>query len=345
LGKLTLEQVAEMAGVSRSTVSRVINNHPSVKPEVRQRVLEVVAQTGYQPDMAARSLAGQHTGIIGIVIPRAVQSLFTDPYFPRLIQGIAKVCNASDYNLSLFLFHTEEEERKLYPRVLRTQQVDGVIVTAAQVDNPLIPQLIENEVPFVMIGRPQGVPEASFVDVDNVVGAYTATSHLARLGYARIATITGPLNTAVGVDRRQGYVDALNDRNCTVDDALSAEGDFSEIGGYNAMKQLIPHKPDAVFVASDMMAFGALRALREAGLAVPGDVAVVGFDDIPLAASSDPPLTTVRQSMYRLGDVAAKTLIDLINNPGSPPRRIILATELVIRASCGSGLWHRDGSS
>src|SRR5512136_1631454 len=149
LSKLTLEQVAEMSGVSRSTVSRVINNHPSVKPEVRQRVLEVVAQTGYQPDMAARSRAGQHSGIIGLVIPRGVQSLFADPYFPRLIQGIAKVCNASDYNLSLFLFNTEEEERKLYPRVLRTQQVDGVIVTAAEVDDPLISQLLENEVPFV----------------------------------------------------------------------------------------------------------------------------------------------------------------------------------------------------
>ena len=345
MDKLTLEQVAELAGVSRSTVSRVINNHPSVKPEVRQRVLEVVAQTGYQPDLAARSLAGQHTGIIGLVIPRAVQSLFTDPYFPRLIQGIAKVCNANDYNLSLFLFHTEDEERKLYPRVLRTQQVDGVIVTAANIDDPLIAQLIENQVPFMMIGRPNDMPEASFVDVDNVVGAYAATSHLARLGRERIAAITGPLNTAVGLDRRQGYLDALNDRNCSIDDDLIVEGDFTEMGGYSGMKQLIPHKPEAVFVASDMMAFGALRALREAGLAVPGDVAVVGFDDIPLAASSDPPLTTVRQSMYRLGDVAARTLIDLINNPASPPRRIILATELVIRASCGSGVWHRDGAA
>ena len=162
MDKLTLEQVAELAGVSRSTVSRVINNQPSVKPEVRQRVLEIVAQTGYQPDLAARSLAGQHTGIIGIIIPRAVQSLFTDPYFPRLIQGIAKACNANDYNLSLFLFHTEDEERKLYPRVLRTQQVDGVIVTSSNMEDPLIAQLIENQVPFIIIGRPNNMPGNQF---------------------------------------------------------------------------------------------------------------------------------------------------------------------------------------
>ncbi len=335
MGKLTLEQIAKLSGVSRSTVSRVVNDHPSVKPEVRRRVMEVIAETGYHPDPAARSLAIQRSGIIGLVIPRVVQSLFTDPYYPRLMQGIAQACNANDYILSLFLFHTEDEEQKLYPRVLRTQLVDGVIVIGSQVDGPLIPQLIKNQVPFVMVGRPNDMAEVSFVDADNVIGAYTATNHLIRLDCQRIATITGPLNTTVGLDRRQGYLDALNDRGRSIDDSLIVEGDFTELGGYTAMQQLLLHRPDAVFVASDTMAFGALRALRETALSVPDDVAVVGFDDLPTAAFSDPPLTTIRQPIRRVGAQAVEILVDILTNDPEPARHVTMATQLIIRSSCG----------
>jgi LacI family transcriptional regulator len=336
MGKLTMEQIAKLSGVSRSTVSRVINNHPNVKPHVRQRVMEVIAETGFHPNPAARSLASQRSGIIGLVIPRAVQSLFTDPYYPRLMQGVAQACNANDYTLSLFLFHTEDEEQKLYPRVLRTRLMDGLIVSASQIGDPLIPQLINNGVPFVMVGRPHDSPSVSFVNVDNAAGVYTATSHLIRLGYKRIATITGPLNTTVGLDRRQGYLDALNDRNRSIDERLIVEGDFTELGGYAAMQRLIPHQPDVVFVASDTMAFGALRALREAGLSVPENVAVVGFDDLPTSALAAPPLTTIRQPIRRVGAQAVETLIDILTNGPEPPRRIILSTELIIRSSCPS---------
>ena len=334
MSKLTLEQIADLSGVSRSTVSRVINNHPSVRPEVRERVQEVIAETGYHPDPAARSLASRRSGIIGLVIPRAIQSLFTDPYYPRLMQGIAQACNVNDYTLSLFLFHTEDDERKLHPRVLRNQLVDGVIVTGSQIDDPLVPKLINNQVPFVMVGRPYDGPNTSFVDADNVVGAYAATSHLIRSGYERIAAIIGPLNTMVGIDRRQGYLDALNDRGFSIDEALIVEGDFTESGGYVAMQRLISHRPDAVFIASDTMAFGALRALRDGGFSVPDDVAVVGFDDLPTAGLSDPPLTTIRQPIRRIGAQAVETLIDVLTNGPRPPRRITLSTELVIRSSC-----------
>lgn len=337
MSRLTLEQIAKLAGVSRSTVSRVINDHPHVRDQVRQRVMRVIAETGYQPNLAARSLVTQRMGIIGLVIPRAVQSLFTDPFFPRLIQGITQACNANDYTLSLFMFHTKEEEQKLYPTVVRARLLDGVIVSSSEIDDPFIPQLIENQMPFVMVGRPYDAAQASFVQSDNVVGAHTAVSHLARLGYKRIATITGPLNTTVGLDRRQGYRDALNERNGFVDEALIVEGDFTESGGHAAMQWLFPHQPDAVFAASDAMAFGALRALREIGLSVPDDVAVVGFDDLPTAALSDPPLTTIRQPIRRSGIQAVETLIDILTNGPEPPRRITMSTELVIRSSCGSG--------
>lgn len=337
-GKLTLEEIAKLSGVSRSTVSRVINNQANVKAEVRHRVLQVIEETGYHPDPAARSLASQRSGLIGLVIPRVVQFLFTDPYYPRLMQGIAQACNAHDYTLSLFLFHTKDEEEKLYPRVLHNRLVDGVIVSALPVDDPLMPQLIEYEVPFVLIGRPSDMAQASFVDVDNMEGAYSAVSHLIRLGYRRVATITGPLNTTVGLDRWQGYLNALNERGCTVNDSLIVEGDFTEAGGYIAMQRLLPQQPDAVFVASDTMAFGALRALRNAGRSVPKDVAIVGYDDLPSAATADPPLTTVRQPIRRLGAQAVETLLDILANGPQPPRQFIATTQLVIRSSCGFNL-------
>lgn len=338
MSKLTLEQIAELSGVSRSTVSRVVNHHVSVRPAVRQRVLKVIEETGYHPDPAARSLASQRSGIIGLVIPRAVQFLFIDPYYPRIMQGIAQACNTHDYILSLFLFHTEAEEQRLSLRVTRQQLVDGVIVSALPVDDPLTVQLLENDVPFVMIGRPTDPARISFVDVDNVEGAYAAVSHLARLGYQRIATITGPLNTAVGLDRRQGYLNALNERGYSLDETLVVEGDFTEAGGYMAMQRLLPHHPTAVFVASDTMAMGALRALRSAGLAVPHDVALIGFDDLPGSAIADPPLTTIRQPIRRLGALAIETLIDILTNGPLPPRQVIMTTQLVIRNSCGSNL-------
>jgi LacI family transcriptional regulator len=336
MSKLTLEQIAELSGVSRSTVSRVVNNHISVRPDVRRRVLQIIEETGYHPDPAARSLASQRSGIIGLVIPRSVQFLFTDPYYPRLMQGIAQACNTHHYILSLFLFYTEEEEQRLSPRVTRKQLVDGVIVTALPVNDPLTIQLLENDVPFVMIGRPTDPSGISFVDADNTEGAYKAVSHLAWLGRCRIATITGPLDTSVGLDRRQGYLNALNERGYSLDEALISEGDFTETGGYLAMQRLLPHRPDAVFAASDTMAMGALRALRSAGLAVPDDIALVGFDDLPGAAIADRPLTTIRQPVHQLGGQAVASLIDILTHGPQPPRQIVLATQLVIRGSCGA---------
>lgn len=335
--KLTLEQIARLSGVSRSTVSRVVNNHVSVKPEVRQRVQQVIEETGYHPDPAARSLAGHRAGIIGLVIPQAVQSLFVDAYYPRLMQGIAQACNAHDSILSLFLFHTQAEEAKLTPRLLRNQMVDGVIVSALLIDDPFVQQLIDSNIPFVMIGRPDDHQhDISFVNVDNVAGANSATSHLIGLGRTRIATITGLLNTTVGQDRREGYGDALLAQNNAIDPALVAEGDFTEQSGYLAMQRLLAHQPDAVFVASDTMAYGALRALRQAGLSVPGDVAVVGFDDLPTSATTDPPLTTVQQPIRRVGAQAVEILVDIFQNGPQPARQSISATQLVVRQSCGA---------
>lgn len=332
--RLTLESIAELAGVSRSTVSRVVNNHVSVRPEVRERVLAVIEQTGYQPDPAARRLAGQRANIIGLVIAEPAQSLFADPYFPRLIQGITQACNPQDLTLSLFLFHTKEEEANLYPKILHNNLFDGLVIAGMHVDDPLVSQLIENDIPFVTVGRHES-PKVNYIDTDNMAGSHTAVTHLIRLGRQRIGHITGHLNNRASLDRQDGYLNALRDRGRAIDPTLIERGDYTEASAYEAMHRLLAKNVDAVFVASDSMALGALRALREANVKVPDDIAIVGFDDLPPATLSVPPLTTVRQPIRRVGILAVETLLDILDNGLEPARRVILPTELVVRETCG----------
>ena len=333
--KLTIRQVAKLAGTSRSSVSRVLNGHANVSPEVRKQVQKVIAETGYRPDPVARYLSNRRSKIIGLVVPLAIRSLFDDPFFPRLIQGISQSCNAHDYTLSLFLFHAQENDEEFYRRITLERLLDGVVVTATRTGDALIPQLLENQVPLVVQGRHED-PRVDYVDTDNVTGATAAVSHLLRLGYQRIATVAGPSDSTAAQDRKRGYLDALQARGRPVDDALIVMGDFAQTGGYEAMQRLLPHQPDAVFVASDTMAMGALQAIRGAGLTVPDDMALVGFDDLPQATMVDPPLTTVRQPIQRMGMLAVEMLIDGLENGAETPRRIVLPTELVIRGSCGS---------
>ena len=338
----TLEEIARQAGVSRSTVSRVINDHPNVDPETRARVLSIAENLNYQPNIAARGLAAGRTNILGLVIPMGVNALFTDPYFPILIQGISSACNARDHSVMLWLAEPEFERRTIR-QILQGGLIDGVILASALMDDPMMEALTRGGPPFILIGRHPSDMRVNYVDVENKNSAREMVAYLLRSGYKRVATITGPRNMIAGVDRLQGYLDALQDHKAARDDDLIVEGDFTEQGGYLAMQRLLPFEPDAVFVASDAMAIGALRALREAGKRVPEDIAIAGFDDIPVAARTDPPLTTVRQPIQRMGAVAAETLIDMISHPDDThPRRIVLPTEMVIRRSCGSMLSRRS---
>jgi LacI family transcriptional regulator len=338
MSSLTLQKVAELAGVSRSTVSRVVNRQAGVRDDVRRRVWQVIDETGYRPNIAARALATNRSGIISLVIPHAFSTLFSDPYFPRLTQGITIACNQSDQRLTLFLFHNEEEEARLSRRIANASLFDGVIMASSQYEDPLIPQLIKNEVPLVIIGRQDRYPQVSYIDVDNLNGAYSATSHLLRLGYMRVAHIAGPQNMVAGEDRLAGYRKALNERGHTFNEHLVIEGDFSEAGGYVAMKRLLSARPDAVFVASDQLALGAWRTIREAGLQVPHDIALVGFDDLLPAGAGRPQLTTVRQPVVRAGREAVNVLLDIIENGPTPQRRVVFDTGLVMRESCGGNL-------
>jgi LacI family transcriptional regulator len=332
---MNLEQIAKLSGVSRSTVSRVINNDPHVNAVTREKVMQVVKRANYTPNAAARGLAAGRTRVLGLVIPMGVSALFTDPYFPVLIQGVSAACNMREYSVMLWLAEPEYERRQIR-QIMYSGLVDGVIISSMLLNDSLVQALLEGDLPFMLVGRHPTDRRANYVDADNIGGAREAVTHLLRLGALRVGTVTGPQNMTAGADRLVGYLAALRDRGVVSDPTLIVEGDFTEAGGYRAMQQLVPRCPDAVFVASDMMAIGALRALREAGLRVPEDVALVGFDDLPQAARTEPPLTTVRQQVYRLGSMAVDSVLDLIDHQDSVPRRIVLPTELIVRASCGS---------
>ena len=335
MSRLTLEQIAELAGVSRSTASRVVRNQGSVSTKARDRVLAVVEETGYHPNTAARMLAGSRTNIIGFVISEVMRFALQDPYFGRLIEGITQAANENNQTLTLFLMHSEEEIDQVTSRILQTRLVDGLIVSNTIAENPILPRLLEHQLPFVIIGRDEN-PAVNYIDSDNYSGAYSATTHLARQGRQRIGTITGSIRNYSAIDRLQGYKDALLERRMSIDPNLIVHGDFVETDGYIGMKKLLAHNVDAVFAASDKIAIGAMQAVYEAGLTVPNDIAIVGFDDLPLASTVTPALTTMRQVIRGAGRMAVETLLDNLSNRNMPPRRISLPTELVIRRSCGA---------
>lgn len=341
---LTLEDIGRLAGVSRSTVSRVINGSNSVSVDVRARVQDVIRRTGYTPNAAARSLVSGRSGVIGLLIPSRVHSIFEDPYFPRLIQGISAASNQSGTTVSLFLSQDEVEEAERYMRVISSGFVDGLIITATRMADPLMVRMAVADVPVVMIGRSE-IGGISYVDVDNRGGARQAAMHLCGLGRRRIALVAAPVNTIAGLDRLNGFVDGLASCGLALDPQLRADGDFTEVSGYRAMRQLLPMRPDAVFAGSDTMAMGVLRALREEGVRVPQDVAVVGFDGLAASEHSLPPLTTIRQPVAHTGARAVYILNDLMSGAANPPVSEIVPVELVIRESCGARLAGAEGAA
>ena len=335
-GRLTIQRVAELAEVSKATVSRVLNDYPHVRPEVRERVQRVIRETGYQPNHIARLLASDRSSIIGLVISSDAQTVFSDPYFPALTEAVSSGAAAQGLILALFVAHTMEQGQHSLNGILSAGLFDGLILTADYRGTEMIPLLRAAELPFVFIGRPRETDGVHYVDADNRQGGCLATAHLIGRGYRRIATIASDQNTA-GDDRLAGYRAALAAHGRAAPADLIAFGDYSLESGYRAMQRLILRGPDAVFVASDTMAVGALRALREAGLSVPQDVAIVSHDDLPPAVQADPPLTTVRQTIDRTGALAVEALARVISQDGAlPAQQIVTPVELVIRASCGA---------
>jgi LacI family transcriptional regulator len=334
----TIREVAEQSGVSVSTVSRVFNGYDDVSAATRERVLATARLLDYAPSAAARTLVRRRSELIGVV-------LFTGrehpdighPFFQDVLVGLKHGIGSGGYDVLLFATeqpHSSEDGAHSYMRRARHHHVDGIVLMGVDLTDPEVLRLLEAEIPLVGVDLDVSGPHASHVSSDNVGGARLAVKHLRELGHRRIATIAGPQDTKPGADRLLGFRAELQ---TLPQPGYEQIGDFYTESGESGMQALLalPEPPTAVFVASDLMAVGAIKAAREAGLSVPGDLAVVGFDDIQLASLVDPPLTTIRQDRVGLGQATARALIEQIENPETIPAALTLPVELVVRKSSG----------
>jgi DNA-binding LacI/PurR family transcriptional regulator len=338
-GPATLDEVAALAGVSRATVSRVLNDSPSVSRKARGKVERAVAELGYVPNRAARSLRTRRTELIALVFHEPESRVTTDPVLGGMIRGIGNALANTDFQPVLLMISNQAQHERVERYVLGGD-VDGVLLVSMHGHDPLVDKLVRAGLPAVLSGRPLGPTAISYVNADNRGGGREATSYLIGRGRRRIATIAGPQEMCAGIDRLDGYHDALRAARQGVDESLIEVGDFTEEGGEGGMRRLLARcggpgeggVPDAVFAANDLMAVGALRALKAAGLRVPEDVALVGFDDSDAARHSDPQLTTVSQPIEEQGRQMVQRLLAVINGDTSGVG-VLLDTKLVVRQS------------
>ncbi len=335
--KMTIDKVAELAYVSRSVVSRVLNDHPNVSREARQRVMRVIEKYDYRPSSVARSLATDRTFEIGVLTPRRSGNALANSFWPLLHSGLFERCIERGYLVSLSMVSTRPGAR-VDRRILNDQRFDGYVLVTQEVTERVADAVAARDVPVALIGHDPERPAWPSVDVDNFAGAYAAVRHLLALGHTRIAAILGCLDMQESVDRRDGYRRALQEAGLSDEAPWTAVGDYSGASGFEIMQAWIERglAPSAVFCASDTMAVGALSALHRAGIAVPQRLAVVGFDDLPLARYTVPPLTTVRQPIYEKGARAADLLLDQIEGTSAAEEHVTLEAELVVRQSCGA---------
>lgn len=329
----TIEEVAAAAGVSRSTVSRVVNGSTAVSPSAADAVRRAIAELHYVPNRAARSLASRATMAIALVVPEDTTRFFGDPFFAAVVSGIHSRLSRSDYVLNLIIASDDPGDKTV--AYVRSGAVDGAVVVSHHTSDTFIDSIAAS-VPVVYGGRPVREREHDYyVDVDNAAGAAAATRYLLEKGYRRIATIAGPLSMPAGIDRLDGFRAALKDAG--LEPVAVEDGNFTADGGSAAMQRILAGADgrvefDALFIASDLTARGALAVLGRAGIRVPEDVAIVGFDDSPVAVAVQPQLTTVRQPSHAQGEKMADVLLSLLAG-GAPPHVTMLETTLVVRDS------------
>lgn len=354
--KLKIQDIATLAGVSKATVSRVLNNKPDVDPATRERILRIIEEQSFIPSMAAAGLASGRRPLIGMLIPS-----FSWPLIPELMRGVADVLEDTSYELVLYSIKDtdrEQDHSEVINRVLATQLTAGVLAVFPGTASQDLTRLYNQGFPVVIVDdqRAQSTP---WISVDNLTGAYMVVKHLIRLGHRRIAHIAGPPAYRASHERYEGYRKALQEFGIVPDPELTLEGDFKPPSGRACAKRffaLPPEKrPTAIFAATDEMAYGVISVAEEYGLSIPGDIALVGFDDDAPSAHVHPSLTTVRQPYYEMGEQGLKLLLSLLDTPHSTgsissrsvrqageeasPTRILLQTSLVVRASCGADLF------
>jgi LacI family transcriptional regulator len=331
--KVTIVDVAREAGVSFGTVSRVINSDVHVKKETRERVLETMQRLGFVANRQARSLAGGRSNSIGVLVP----DLGTG-YIGEIIRGIDAELSLTDLDLILYTTHRTASKESSYVTNLATGMVDGLLLVLPRSPADFIGNLTQRKFPFVLIDHQGAGRDCPAVGATNWQGGYNATEYLIKLGHSRIGFITGSMDLGCSGDRLDGYRSALRTYHIPEAPELIQEGNFFQLDGYAGASVLLDlsNPPTAIFASNDVMAMGAMDAVRNRGLRVPEDVSIIGFDDIPQASLIHPAMTTINQPLEKMGRFATQMLLDLLHHPEREANRIELPTQLVVRDSCSS---------
>lgn len=334
-GSPTIIQVAQRAGVSTATVSRVLSGADNVTKKLATKVHRAVTELNYQPNRAARTLRIRSTQTIGVIIPNIENSFFTS-----VVRGIEKTLKKAGYTLLLGNSDEDPKQEQLYLATLRAEGVAGIIFVPVSNEAASYQWLVDAKLPFVVMDRSPPDLQADKVTVNNSAGAQAAVQHLIKLKYKRIGLITGPHSFSTAREREVGYIAAFKESksDCPFRRELIRQGDYKESGGYEAMSGLLSLRepPDAVFVSNNMMTLGALQAIHERGLRIPNDIAIISFDDMPWFPSLQPPLSAIAQPPYELGTTATELLLARMREPHRSFRHIVLESKLVLRASCGT---------
>jgi len=328
--RTTMKDVAKAAGVHSSTVSRVINDNPNISKNTAKKVLSAIKKLDYTPNALARSLKTKKIQTLGMLIPD-----IANPFFAGLARGVEDTANQHGFNVILCNTDDQLEKEKTYLRLLEERRVEGLILATAKIRDKSVMELEKSQFPYILLSRNIKELQENSISIDDITGGYLATQYLIGLGHRNIGHITGPYNTTAALDRIKGYKKALLNYRIPFNKQYIGEGDFRIKGGYQVMNQFLQltNSPTAVFTANDLLAVGAIEAIRENGYDVPADFSIVGFDDIRLASYLSPPLTTIRQPMVEMGSLAITKLLERIEHKLSH-QNILIQPELIERKSC-----------
>lgn len=332
---ITIKDIAKAAGVSPSTVSRVVSNHPRISKATTLKVKKLMEEMGYHPNVMAKSLVSKTTQTLAIMLPRPAEELFQDFFFGELLRGILAQSTRAGYDMLLTAATSPHDETETVSRLVFGRRVDGIILLSSRVHDPLINLLNEQKFPTVLIGRTEGHNNILSVDNNNEQAAYDATQHLIMQGHKRIGFVSGPPALTVAFDRIEGYRRAMREADLPILSEWSVEGEFLQESGYRAMSILmsLPESPTGLVVIDDVVAFGVLRGLTELGYKVPEDLSIVSFNNIALSELATPPISSIDIGTYQLGYTASQMLIRLIQEESVHQNRMIIPHRLIVRES------------
>ncbi|MFF2885682.1 LacI family DNA-binding transcriptional regulator [Paenibacillus sp. NPDC057967] len=332
---VTIKDIAKAAGVSPSTVSRVVSNHPRISKATSMKVKKIMDEMGYHPNLMAKSLVSKTTRTLAIMLPRPAEELFQDFFFGELLRGILTQSTRAGYDMLLAAATSPQDENETISRLVLGRRVDGVILLSARTNDPLIDILNNHNFPTVLIGRSEGHQNILSVDNDNEQAAYDATQHLIIQGHERIGFVSGPPNLTVSHDRMSGYRRAMREAGLSMRSEWIVEGEFLQQSGYRAMSFMmsLPERPSGLVVIDDVVGFGVLRGLNELGYTVPDDISLVSFNNIALSELATPPISSIDIGTYQLGYTASQLLIRRIMEEDIHQPRMIIPHRLIVRDS------------